>query len=286
MKKFVLLLIIFIPLISLAQSGIILPNSIDLPKVTALATCGITEKGKMVYRITDNKAYYCNGTAWQEMTGGGFNLPYSGTGTNTDVPLFRIINNTGTAIWAEGDNGYGIYAQSNNTGLRGVSIDRYAVHGTSTYDIAILGVSSLSHGVFGTSNGVNGYGIYGTGINGRAGYFDGNLKVANDLIVNEDKGIIQNSSSTQLKHYSRKVTFNHTIAPFSTLISDDIPIATFSAKPVVYIGDIENQLNDYYKIILSIVSVDENSIRIRLYNSSNTESTFTATWNIIAVGPK
>src|SRR6218665_2892237 len=147
MKRYIHLLILFIPVLSLAQSGVLLPNSIDLPKVTALATCTTTEKGKMVYRTTDNKAYYCNGTGWQEMTGGGFNLPYSGTGANTDVPLFRIINTTGTAIWTESDNGYGIYTQSNHTALRGVSENKHGVHGNSTYDIAIFGESSTSHGV-------------------------------------------------------------------------------------------------------------------------------------------
>lgn len=47
-----------------AQSVTISPGSLDLPRVTSLSTCNASTKGRMVYNTTDNRMYYCNGTAW------------------------------------------------------------------------------------------------------------------------------------------------------------------------------------------------------------------------------
>jgi hypothetical protein len=47
-----------------AQSVTISPNSLDLPRVSSLSTCNASTKGRMVYTTTDNRMYYCNGTAW------------------------------------------------------------------------------------------------------------------------------------------------------------------------------------------------------------------------------
>lgn len=47
-----------------AQSVTINPGALDLPQVTSLPSCSASTKGRMVYNSTDNKMYYCNGTAW------------------------------------------------------------------------------------------------------------------------------------------------------------------------------------------------------------------------------
>jgi hypothetical protein len=380
MKKFILLSVLSIPLNSLAQSVIMLPNSIDLPKVAALATCTSTEKGRMVFNTTDNKAYYCNGTSWQEMTGGGFSLPYSGTG-NSNSNLFKIVNGdngraiyaetqgnalaigvqavasyaqpdvdnfavfaqnkstntkgaglfgrhdgagigvygatanagigvkglafptgmggtgTGIGVWAESTAGYGLYAKSKSWpavkaesetsfGLHGLSKDDAGVRGQSVDGIGVYGTSYTRYAVYGYSYGTEGYGIYGSGLYGNAGYFDGNLKVKRDILVDDDKGIIQNVNSTQLKYYAGKVSFEYTLSAFSTAISGEIPIATFSSKPTVYIADIEDQSGSYYKVIVTVVAVTNNSVKLRFYNASDAQITFSGAWNLVAIGPK
>jgi len=357
-----------------------LPNSIDLPKVTSLATCTTTEKGKMVFRTTDNKAYYCNGLNWQEMTGGGFTLPYSGTG-NSSSNLFKIVNEgngraiyaetqgnalaigiqavasytqpdvdnfavfahnkstnakgaglfgrhdgtgigvygatanagigvkglafptemggtgTGIGVWAESTAGYGLYAKSKSWpavkaesetsyGLHGLSKDDAGVRGQSVDGIGVYGSSYTRYAVYGYSYGTEGYGIYGSGLHGNAGYFDGNVKIKRDLMVGEDKGIIQSDNSTQLKYHTSKVSFEYTLEAFSTAISGEISIATFSSKPAVYIADVEDQTGSYYKVIVTVVAVTNNSVRLRFYNASDAQITFTGTWNLVAIGPK
>lgn len=380
MKHIFLLLTTLVPTLISAQSSMLLPGRIELPKVATLVTCTSNEMGRMVYRISDNKAYYCNGSNWQEMTGGGFALPYSGT-ADTNSNLFKIVNEgngraiyaesqgngltvgiqaivshanpvidnmailghnkstnalgagvygrhdgkgigvwgatadagigvkglalpvnmggtgTGIGVWAESTGGYGLFAKSNSwqairaesltsDGIYGLSTEDAGVRGQSVNGIGLYGISNTRYGVYGYSYGTEGYGIYGAGMHGNAGYFVGNVKITRDLSVNDGNGIIQNGNSTQLKYYTGKVTYAYDLAAFGTAISDDIPIASFSAKPVVYIGDIENQTGAYYKVIVSIVSVDNNSVRLRFYNASNAAISFGATWNLIAIGAK
>ncbi|RYU94455.1 hypothetical protein [Emticicia agri] len=399
MKKFILLYITALPLISLAQSGVMLPNSIDLPKVTSLATCTNPEKGRMVFNTTDNKAYYCNGTTWQEMTGGGFSIPYSAT-QNSNSSLLRIVNegngraisgesmgtslaigvqaitgNTnpdfptyalfaqnystnekgagvyarhdgtgigvwgasvggagvkgeafpvglggtgnGVGVWAESTSGSALYAKStsgtganaistsgygvrgrseSNVGVRGESLENYGVHGLSTsgygvlgssqQQVGVLGQSNGSHGVYGNANNTTGYGVFGIGTNGRAGYFAGNVIVSNELLVSTNKGLLQNTSSTQLKYDDGKVVFGDTLDAFSTSISPVIYLSTYPSNPVVYIANVENTTGAYYKVIVSVVGVTTNSFRLRFYNASNATIEFTGTWNFVVIGPK
>lgn len=400
MRNSILLYILFIPAISLAQSAVMLPNSIDLPKVTTLATCTTPEKGKMVFNTTDNKAWYCNGLNWQEMTGGGFTLPYSAT-QNYNSSLLRIVNegngraisgesmgtslaigvqaitgNTnpdfatyglfaqnystndkgagvyarhdgtgigvwgasvggigvkglafsvgsggtgnGVGVWAESTSNTALYAKSidgkgvlgistsdygvngksdSNVGVRGESVDNYGVSGLSTgstgvygysqEQVGVLGQSNGSHGVYGQANNTIGYGIFGTGTNGRAGYFSGNVIVSNDLLVNTNRGVIQNANSTQLKYATIKVPYSATIGAFSTLVTNSIAFSgTYPSKPTVYIADIESTDGAFYKVVVSVVSVDTDSFRLRFYNASDAQITFSGTWNIVIIGPK
>ena len=105
-------------------------------------------------------------------------------------------------------------------------------------------------------------------------------------MVLEDKGIIQNDNSTQLKYYTGKVSFEYTLDAFSTALSGEIFIAGFSAKPAVYIADVEDQSGSYYKVIVTVVAVTNNSVKFRFYNASDAQITFSGRWNIVAIGPK
>ncbi len=55
---------LFVTFISFAQSVTLNPGSLDLPRVTSLPNCTVSTKGRLVYTATDNRIYYCNGTAW------------------------------------------------------------------------------------------------------------------------------------------------------------------------------------------------------------------------------
>jgi hypothetical protein len=84
MKKSIYSLILSLLTLGIfAQSASIDPNYVQIPKVSALPGCVVADKGKTVYNNTDNKMYYCNGTAWQSMTPAASAGPgWSQTGVN------------------------------------------------------------------------------------------------------------------------------------------------------------------------------------------------------------
>lgn len=152
-----------------AQSTTILPNRLTVPNVSSLGTCDVTAKGSTVFNTTDNKMYYCNGTNWQEMTGGGFTLPYSATLEGSAyVGLLHIINTA--------HNGYGIVGEvPSGIGLVGLS--------SSGTGIGVLGRSNSFQ-----SFGVAGFSNYGTG-----GYFESSdgtaIEIKGKMYINSTLGV-------------------------------------------------------------------------------------------------
>ncbi|NBB22350.1 hypothetical protein GVN20_23550 [Runella sp. CRIBMP] len=63
-----------------AQNSTILPSSLQLPNVATLGGCTASQKGQLVLLTTDNKTYYCNGSAWQALLTGV--NPWSVNGTH------------------------------------------------------------------------------------------------------------------------------------------------------------------------------------------------------------
>lgn len=144
---------------SIAQSTTILPSRIDVPNVPTLPSCNATGKGQLVFNTGDNKMYFCNGTAWTDMTVGGFTLPYSGNG-NVTAPniLFNVSNaNNGRAISGETSSstyGTGVFGSSSNTAPSSSSPSTIGVYGIN-YSQNANGI-----GIYGQHDGA-GKGIYG-----------------------------------------------------------------------------------------------------------------------------
>jgi hypothetical protein len=85
MKKIIILLVfISISIKTIAQSSTIAPNYIVIPGMATLPACSSTGKGRTVFNTTDNKMYFCDGSAWQSMAG----VPSAGVGwsqSGTDI---------------------------------------------------------------------------------------------------------------------------------------------------------------------------------------------------------
>jgi len=163
LSQLIVLISSFFCLKSFAQSTTILPNRIDVPNVAVLPTCDANGKGRMVYNTSDNKMYFCNGTAWTDMTVGGFTLPYSGSGSVTAPNiLFNVSNSAnGRAITGETSSstyGIGVYGASTHT----------APSSANPSSIGVFGINNSQN-----SNGIGIYGQhdgYGKGIYGAVKY--------------------------------------------------------------------------------------------------------------------
>lgn len=121
--------------------------------------------------------YFCNGTAWTDMTVGGFTIPYSGTG-NVTAPniLFGITNSAnGRAIAGETSSptyGVGVYGASTNTTPSSSSPSTVGVFGINNSQ------NSNGIGVYGQHDGT-GEGVYGVVKNSGIGVYGIGLSAAN-----------------------------------------------------------------------------------------------------------
>lgn len=276
MKKLILLLSFLTPFWSFAQSATILPNAVAIPKVGTLATCNTTEKGKQIFNNTDNKMYFCNGTSWQEMTGGGFTLPYVGTASSAN-PILSIENTGG---------GRGIFAKTENSAaIRGQSEESYGVVGVSTTGYGVTGLSTSSYAghfeSFGTTPTLY---VYSSTDN--AAYLDGNVKISQDLIVDDNKGIVRSNSATQQKVVRISGPFSLNARPVGAHLDASLGFESFGGIPTVIVGQVSNGTGDWHKITLVPFNVTNNSCQIRFVNLSDTAVTMSGTWHFLIVGPK
>jgi hypothetical protein len=152
-KSFYSLIFSLLTLGVFAQSASIDPNYVQIPKVSALPGCVVADKGKTVYNNTDNKMYYCNGTAWQSMTPAasagpgwgqtGADIINTNSGkveigtSNATTYKFNVVN-PGNAIFASSTTG---------TAIRGVSTDGSGISGVTYSPNFTAAVSGISNNV-------------------------------------------------------------------------------------------------------------------------------------------
>ncbi|AXE17399.1 hypothetical protein DR864_06465 [Runella rosea] len=125
-----------------AQNSTILPSSLQLPNVATLGSCTASQKGQLVLLTTDNKTYYCNGSAWQALLTGV--NPWSVNGTH-------IYNNN------SGNVGIGIQSPTQKLDIVGNIKLTGEVNATptGTYNLVPIAVASVQdNGILltGTSN--------------------------------------------------------------------------------------------------------------------------------------
>ncbi len=290
MKKLILLLSFATPLWSLAQSATILPNSIGVPKVSALPTCNTTEKGKQVFINTNNKMYYCNGTNWQEMTGGGFTLPYSDT-VNSSSPLLYLENSgNGRAIYAKSPNSTAIRAESNSSyALYAISESYYAIYGSSSSGYGIHGASnSSSAGYFTAYGSAPALYVYNGG-SGQAADLRGNVNVKDELTVDDGKGIVRSNTSTQQKIVRTTGSFTiNNLGVGAYLDSGNLNYENFGGVPTVTVGQIVSSTatGEWYKVLIIPINVTATECQLRLVNLASDTISFSGTWQFLIVGPE
>ncbi len=195
---------IVIPLCGIGQSTFILPGAVEFPHVSSLPTCNTVSEGRQVYRTTDHKMYYCNGSGWQEMSGGSFSLPYYGTGNESSdlAGLFSITNTTGSGIRGQSNSGRGIWGISNT-------------------NIGVFGFSNTGRGGYFQNSSSTNATLYaknfGTGLSAE---FGGDVSIIGELEVANGKGIIQSSNGVQLKYAKTLALIEANMSAKGTFITD------------------------------------------------------------------
>jgi hypothetical protein len=165
----------------LGQSSVDSSKIADGSVATGDLANGVVSKAKLsATGGSDGQALKISGGAlvWAADNGGGLTLPYWGTGSSTGE-LFAVKNtSTGTAVYAESSNGYGVYGRtdggyaavegwSNRTNGVGVTGDARqggsarGVYGNSTDGTGVYGQSDSGEGVYGVGRQSGSAGVYG-----------------------------------------------------------------------------------------------------------------------------
>jgi hypothetical protein len=128
------------------SKGFLLPRMSSLQRILIPSPM----KGLQVFDNNTNSFWYYNGSAWQELAGGGnFSLPYSATAsTPLNVSLFSV-QNTGSGRGVRAETGFGTAITGVSTdgiGTIGVSDNNYGIKGESNTSIGILGLAYYEFG--------------------------------------------------------------------------------------------------------------------------------------------
>lgn len=120
-----------------AQSVTISPGSLDLPRVASLSTCNASTKGKMVYNTTDNRMYYCNGTAWiNTEVAGPQSQPAFSAYNSGELNYIPVDFQPGTTIVPFNNEYYDISSNFNTSGQANGSSFIVPANGVYHFDAA------------------------------------------------------------------------------------------------------------------------------------------------------
>lgn len=165
--------------------------------------------------------------------------------------------------------------------------------GTANYSIRFGGSSGETIGskrnAGGNQNGLDFY----TASTKRMGISNsGNIDVVNNLTVANGNGVIRNNSSTQLKMVVTNLDIDLTYGPFASGSSGEAFSESFSAPPVVYIGNVlpnpvsGHPLGDIDKLMLTITGVTNTGFTFTGHSTHNVSITCSGRYQIIAIGPQ
>ncbi|GAA4978377.1 hypothetical protein [Actinoplanes utahensis] len=150
-----------------------------------------------------------------------------GLGRSNDHAAVAGINSTsGPGVFGESASGHGIRGlgrSNNSTGVVGTnSAGGTGVFGESESGKGIhgLGRSNDHAGVVGT-NSAGGPGVYGKSVSGPAGFFDGDVRVAQDLIVDGDIQLVGADVAEQFEIQTSPDEIAESLQPGSVVVLDE-----------------------------------------------------------------
>jgi len=278
-------------------------------------------------------AFYINNTAnligssavaGRSGNGAGF-IPTNTMGiwgdNSTGVGVAGTSNNIGIMGMSSGTDGVAILGTAGTNqsfSTAGRFINNYSANNRSVVEVDNYGVgkgiemtntnlsnnnsmlymSNFGPGKFIALNDGNGIEKFSIGNSGNINtvsniYSGGNISADGNISAN-GKGIIQNSSSTQLRYEVVHAAVEGLGGAELQILPGQFFDRTFSfanaftAAPAVSLGNIlpGYSINALYKLHIMVTNVTTTQCTIRITNYSTETFFFKGTWNLIAVGPK
>ena len=224
-----------------------------------------------------------------------------------------INNSSGIAVYAESMEGgmavYGKTTKSNGAAIYGINnaTDGQAIRGSATGEdgVAIYGEAGNSNSnsraaYFRNSNSNNSKNLVqidnlgaGNFLSLQNGFGDekttisknGNIKTDGTVTVKNNKGIIRNTGSSQLRYEVIPVTATGAVLHVNESLEFNISFPTpFSATPAVSLGNVLSVPADAVYVIGAIGNVTSTGCKLVVRNASKYDFYLNVTWNLIAIG--
>lgn len=262
-----------------------------IPRMTAAQRDAIPSpaNGLLVFDSLSNSFWFHGFAGWAQIGGGG------GGGGSWDVSGNDIYNNN------TGNVGIGISTPSHKLTVEGNALfsgglgiattlpdlfnHKLDVNGSARTRVDQYINRDLwvdrNLDVDGTSN------LLGNIIAGGNISVDGNATVTGNVTVDGGRGIVRGTNSSQRVVVFPSGTVGYTNAPSG--FTDDVEFAlsnVFSANPIITLGQLTNFSGtpERWTFTIHSVNIATNRFTVRFYNASSSNSTFTATFNFIAIG--
>jgi len=214
--------------------------------------------------------------------------PYIGTTTNhgfsfvtNNQPIIYITNN--------GNVGIGLGNPQDKLGIRGgIAVDQDNQNsGTTANTLRFGNFSGEAIGSKRTETG-NQYGLdfYTASIIRMSISNGGNVQVANNLSVQNGKGIIRNVDGTQLKKLSTNITVSGAFFAGETRTFLINWPENFGAAPEAFAGNIVSGAGGWAEVVLSVSNPTTTGGVLYVYNPKTTPVSPNFTVKIIAIGPQ
>jgi len=117
----------------------------------------------------------------------------------------------------------------------------------------------------------------------------GNAAIEGNLTVNDGRGVIRNSGTSQLKYYTREAAFTAILGGHQLSVEGSIGYngGGFTSAPAIMVGDMVSSggtVGELYRVQLVLYGATATSCKARLLNTSPNSVNYNITWNIICIG--
>lgn len=115
---------------------------------------------------------------------------------------------------------------------------------------------------------------------------DDNLTVDNNVTVDGGKGIIRNSTASQLRYQTFQAPFAMNLPAHGSLTANIVWNA-FNSTPVAFVGNIVTSggaSGELYRCILQLYNVTPTGCDCKIINTDNVAVNYNCTWNIVLIG--
>jgi hypothetical protein len=114
----------------------------------------------------------------------------------------------------------------------------------------------------------------------------GQVQVANNLSVQNGKGLIRNIDGTQSKKLSATTIVSGTFAASETKTFNVTWSEAFSSTPEAYVGNVLSGAGGWAEVVMTVAEVTTTGAKLYVYNPRSTVASPSFSIKVIAIGPQ